>query len=76
MKAKGNLPPQRPLTLPPSRRQTRVLVAHAEKRSWFSLVITGFGGVLLEYWRTVRERVRAVQNRSAAMRPPRTKKGS
>ena len=35
----------------------------SEKRSWFSLVISGFGGVIVQYWKTVRERVWGVHTK-------------
>ena len=33
-----------------------VLVIRTERRSWFTLAITGFGALLLRYLKTVRER--------------------
>ena len=38
-------------------------VLRSDRRSWFSVAITGFGAVLLQYLKTVRERARTVRNR-------------
>jgi hypothetical protein len=40
-----------------------VVVVRTERRSWFTLAITGFGALLLRYLRTVRERARTTKRR-------------
>jgi hypothetical protein len=50
------------------------VLLRSEKRSWFSVAITGFGGVLVQYLKTVRERLRAVRTRPANPRRIRGKK--
>jgi hypothetical protein len=38
------------------RRSSPSLVIRTERRSWFILAITGFGALLLRYWKSIRER--------------------
>ncbi len=38
-----------------------VIVVRTEKRSWFALAITGFGALLLRYFKTVRQRARTAR---------------
>jgi hypothetical protein len=60
------------VTEPPA--EKGVVLLRSEKRSWFSLAITGFGGVLVQYLKTVRERLRAVRTRSPRVRPGRVRR--
>jgi hypothetical protein len=39
-----------------------MVVVRTERRSWFTLAITGFGALLLRYFKTVRERARTVRS--------------
>jgi hypothetical protein len=56
------------------RTEKGVLLLRSEKRSWFSVAITGFGGVLVQYLKTVRERLRAVRTRPPRVRPGRVRR--
>jgi hypothetical protein len=40
-----------------------MVVVRTERRSWFTLAITGFGALLLRYLRTVRERASTVRRK-------------
>jgi hypothetical protein len=51
-----------------------VVLLRSEKRSWFSIAISGFGGVLVQYLKTVRERLRAVRTRPPRVRPGRVRR--
>jgi hypothetical protein len=40
-----------------------VLIVRTERKSWFTIAITGFGALLLRYLKTVRERCRTTKKR-------------
>ena len=78
MKARNNkcplVPPDRtercPLTpakaSPRAKDQPSVVVVRTERRSWMALAITGFGALLLRYFKTVRERSKTENKKQKA----------
>ena len=43
--------------------QGGMVVVRTEKRSWFTVAITGFGALMLRYLKTVRERAHTVRTK-------------
>ncbi len=54
--AKQDCPLKPALPRERSTEQPSLLVVRTERRSWFTIAITGFGALLLRYLRTFRER--------------------